>query len=153
MFCSGDRGLVSSWVSWAGSCPRGRYFPCPVAGLVLCICRRLFLLLQSPVQSFRGKNLDFPLCTIPSVSLYEKYGVLRASKVAVHLALFIVVGFCDREYPAELIFELVDGLWSDHAVEACQFVSEGDQRVVRPIAFGRCHARILSFFSVGENAW
>ena len=32
-------------------------------------------LLQSPGQSFRGKNLDFPLCTIPTVSLYEKYGV------------------------------------------------------------------------------
>ena len=32
--------------------------------------------IQSPVQSFRGKNLDFPLCTIPTGSLYdEKYGV------------------------------------------------------------------------------
>ena len=29
--------------------------------------------LQSPVQSFRGENLDFPLCTIPTVSLYEKH--------------------------------------------------------------------------------
>ncbi len=55
------------------------------------------------------------------------------------LALYIVVGFCDREYSTKLIFELVDGLWSDHAVEPCQFVSEGDQRVVRPIVFGRCH--------------
>ena len=27
--------------------------------------------IQSPVQSFRGKNLDFPFCTIPTVSLYE----------------------------------------------------------------------------------
>jgi len=33
--------------------------------------------------------------------------------MAILLALFIVVGFCDREYPVELIFELVDGLWSD----------------------------------------
>ena len=31
--------------------------------------------LQSSVQSFRGKNLDFPLYTTPTVSLYEKYGV------------------------------------------------------------------------------
>ncbi len=63
-----------------------------------------------------------------------------------------MVGFCNREYPAELIFELVDGLWSDHAFEACQFFLEGDQRVVRPIAFGRHHARVLALFSVGENA-
>jgi hypothetical protein len=27
-------------------------------------------LVQSPIQSFRGENLDFPLCTIPTVSLY-----------------------------------------------------------------------------------
>ncbi len=61
-----------------------------------------------------------------------------------------MVEFCDREYSAELIFELVDGLWSDHAVEACQFVLEGDQRVVCPIAFGRHHARVLSLFLIGE---
>ena len=30
---------------------------------------------QSPVQSFRGKNLDFPICTIPTASLDEKCGV------------------------------------------------------------------------------
>jgi hypothetical protein len=48
-----------------------------------------------------------------------------------------MVGFCDREYPTELIFELVDGLWSDQAIEACQFVSEGDQQV---------------FHSFGENS-
>jgi len=53
--------------------------------------------------------------------------------------LFIMVGFCDSENPAELIFELVDGLWSDHAIDAWQFVLEGDQHVVRSIAFGRCH--------------
>jgi hypothetical protein len=63
-----------------------------------------------------------------------------------------VVGFCDREYPTELIFKLVDGLGSDHTVEACQFVSEGDQCVVRPIAFGCCHIRILLLVSVGETA-
>ena len=72
--------------------------------------------------------------------------------MTVLLALDVVVGFCNREDPAELIFELVDGLWSDHAVEACQFVSEGDQRVVRSIAFGRRHVCVLSMFSVGENA-
>jgi hypothetical protein len=37
----------------------------------------LFTVLQSPVHSFRGENLDFPLCTIPTVSLYEKYGVFE----------------------------------------------------------------------------
>ena len=31
--------------------------------------------LQSPVQSIRGKNLDFSRSTIPTVSRYEKCGV------------------------------------------------------------------------------
>ena len=62
-----------------------------------------------------------------------------------------MVGFCDREYYVELVFELVDGLWSDHAVDACQFVSEGDQRVVRRTAFGRCHDGVLLLFTVGEH--
>ena len=31
--------------------------------------------LQSPVQSIRGKNLDFSHSTIPKVDRYEKYGV------------------------------------------------------------------------------
>ncbi len=75
----------------------------------------------------------------------------RAGKVAVFLALFVMVGFCDREYPAELIFELVDSLGSDHTVEARQFVSEGDHRVLRPIAFGRCHIRVLLLVLVGET--
>jgi hypothetical protein len=35
------------------------------------------MVLQSPVQSFRWKNLDFPLCTIPTVSPFKKYGVFR----------------------------------------------------------------------------
>ena len=34
-------------------------------------------ILQSPVQMFRGENLDFPLCTIPTVSCCEKYGVFE----------------------------------------------------------------------------
>ncbi len=74
-----------------------------------------------------------------------------AGEVAVLLALGVVVGFCDREYSTELVFELVDGLWSDHAVDACQFVSEGDQRVVHRTAFGRCHDGVLILFMVGEN--
>ena len=32
-------------------------------------------ILQSPVQSIRGKNLDFSRSTIPTVSRYEKCGV------------------------------------------------------------------------------
>ncbi len=72
--------------------------------------------------------------------------------MAVLLALFVMVGFCDREYPAELIFELADSLGSDHTVEACQFILEGDQQVVRPIAFGRCHIPVLLLVLVGETA-
>jgi len=50
-------------------------------------------ILQSPVQSFRGKNLDFPLCTIPTVSLYEKYGdfsleTIELETVVLHLDIF-----------------------------------------------------------------
>ncbi len=41
-------------------------------------------------------------------------------KVSVLRALFVMVVFCDREYSTQLIFELVDGLRSDHAIEACQ---------------------------------
>ncbi len=74
-----------------------------------------------------------------------------AGNVAELLALIVMVGFCDREYFAELIFELVDGLGSDHTVESCQFVLEGDQRVVCPIAFGRCHIRVLLLVFVGET--
>lgn len=55
-----------------------------------------------------------------------------------------MVGICDREYLAELIFELVsNGLQSDHAIEACQLVAEGDQCVVHSITFGCCHSPIL----------
>jgi len=34
-----------------------------------------FMLLQSPVQSIRGKNLDFSRSTIPTVGRCEKFGV------------------------------------------------------------------------------
>ncbi len=32
-------------------------------------------ILQSPIQSIQGKNLDFSRSTIPTVGRYEKYGV------------------------------------------------------------------------------
>ncbi len=60
-------------------------------------------------------------------------------KMSIFLTLLIAVCFCNREDPAELIFESVDGLRGDHAVEACQFVTEGDQHVIGRIAFGGCH--------------
>jgi hypothetical protein len=59
--------------------------------------------------------------------------------LSICLALLIVVCFCDREDPAKLIFESADGLRGDHAIEACQFVTEGDQHVVGLIVFGGCH--------------
>jgi hypothetical protein len=62
-----------------------------------------------------------------------------AGAVSIFLTLLVVVSFCDCEDPAELIFESDDGLQGDHASEACQFVVEGDQRVVRCIAFGGCN--------------
>jgi hypothetical protein len=46
--------------------------------------------------------------------------------MAVFLTLVVVVGLRHSEDTAELIFELVDGLRRDHAVEACQFVVEVD---------------------------
>ena len=75
----------------------------------------------------------------------------RTGKVSVLLAMFIMVGFCDRDYSAQVIFELVNGLWGDQAVEACQLVAEGDQRAVRCITFGCCHSCVLLLFLVGEN--
>ncbi len=62
-----------------------------------------------------------------------------AGKVSILLTLLIVVCFCNREDPAKLIFKSVNGLRGNHAVEACQFVSEGDQHVVGCIVFGGCH--------------
>ena len=85
------------------------------------------------------------------ISLYFNSGIALA-RWPYFLALIVLVGFCDREYSAEPVFQLVNGLWSDHAIEACQFVSEGDQRVVCPIAFGRCHGCVLLLVSVDETA-
>jgi hypothetical protein len=53
--------------------------------------------------------------------------------MAVLLSLFVVVGLRHGEYPSELVFELVDGLRRDHAVEVCQFVAEGDECMVRAV--------------------
>ena len=62
-----------------------------------------------------------------------------AGEVALLLALFVVVGFCNRAYSAELIFKFVNGLWSDHAIEPGKFILEGNQGILSPIARGRCH--------------
>ncbi len=67
-------------------------------------------------------------------------------KVSVLLALFVMVGFCDREYSAQLIFELVDGLRGDHAVDACQLVVEGEQRAYAALLLDV--VILASFFSV-----
>ena len=40
---------------------------------------------------FEGKNLDFPLCTIPTVSLYEKYGVFGKTPLSPHLPVTVPV--------------------------------------------------------------
>ena len=50
----------------------------------------------------------------------------RTCQMAILLSLIVVVGLCHGEDSAELIFELVDGLWRDHSIEACQFVAEVD---------------------------
>ena len=55
--------------------------------------KRILEVLQSPVQSFRGENLDFPLCTIPTVSLYEKYGVFDCSRHALIKNVFRLLTF------------------------------------------------------------
>ena len=66
------------------------------------------------VRAWVDRYTVFPCC----VAVYESVFRLRdcAGKVAILLALFVMVGFCDREYPTELIFKLVNGLWSDHAL-------------------------------------
>ena len=51
--------------------------------------------------------------------------------LAVLLSLFAVMGLRHGEYSTELVFELVDGLRRDHAVEACQLVMEGDECIIR----------------------
>ncbi len=57
-------------------------------------------------------------------------------KMSIFLTLLVVVCLCDCEDPAKLIFKSVNSLQGDHAIEACQFVAEGDQRVKGRIAFG-----------------
>ena len=57
----------------------------------------------------------------------------RTRQMAVLLSLIVVMGLRYSEYSAELVFELVDGLRRDHAVEACQFVAEGDECIVRAV--------------------
>jgi hypothetical protein len=89
----------------------------------------------------------YPCCIADDESVFRLGDC--AGEVAVLLALFVIVGLCDREFPAKLIFELVDSLGSDHTVEVCQFISEADQHVVRPIAFRRCHICVLLLVSVG----
>ena len=54
----------------------------------------------------------------------------RTRQMAILLSLFIVMGLCHGEYSAELVFELADSLWRDHAIEACQLVAEGDECIV-----------------------
>ncbi len=55
----------------------------------------------------------------------------RTRQMAVLLSLIVVMGLCYSEYSAELVFELVDGLRRDQAVEAWQLVVEGDECMVR----------------------
>ena len=49
-----------------------------------------------------------------------------AGKVSIFLTLLVVVCFCNREDPTELIFKSVDSLRGDRAIEAFQFFGEGD---------------------------
>ena len=55
----------------------------------------------------------------------------RNLQMAVLLSLIVVMGLRHSEYSAKLVFELVDGLRHDHAVEVCQLVAEGDVCIVR----------------------
>ena len=86
--------------------------------------------------------------TIPTV---ESYGVLRGFSTITGLSWWeffvpartliavkllrslVVVGLRRGEYSAKLVFELVNGLRCDHAIEACQFVAEGDECIVRAV--------------------
>ncbi len=52
-------------------------------------------------------------------------------QMAVLLSLNVVMGLCHGEDSAKLVLEFVDGLRSDHAVGACQFVPELDEHIVR----------------------
>jgi hypothetical protein len=54
-------------------------------------------------------------------------------QMAVLLSLLIVMGIHHSEDSAELVFKLVDGLQGHHAIEVCQLVLEGNERIVRLI--------------------
>jgi hypothetical protein len=53
--------------------------------------------------------------------------------MAVLLSLTLVMGLRHSDYSAKLVFKLVDGLRRDHAVEACQLITEGDECIVRVV--------------------
>jgi hypothetical protein len=57
----------------------------------------------------------------------------RTRQMAVILSLIVVMGLRHSEYSAELVFELVNGLWRDDTIEACQLVAEGDECIVRVV--------------------
>ncbi len=52
-------------------------------------------------------------------------------QMAVLLSLIAVMGLHHGEDSTELILEFVNGLRCDYAIEACEFVLEGDKCVVR----------------------
>jgi hypothetical protein len=58
-----------------------RAFPpflgCPIFRRLQSMRNARYHILQSPVQSFRGKNLDIPFWTIPTVFLHEKFSVFE----------------------------------------------------------------------------
>ncbi len=80
---------------------------------------------------------------MPSTALLQLWLGDGTGEVSIFLTLLVVVCCCNNDNPAELIFESVDGLRGDHAVEACRFVAEGVQHVIGPIAFGGCYFRTL----------
>jgi hypothetical protein len=68
----------------------------PYAHLLAFLLSRI-VLLQLPVRLIRGRNLDFSLCTIPTVGRYEKYGVFRKHRtlVAAYCRNRLVLDFLD----------------------------------------------------------
>ncbi len=55
----------------------------------------------------------------------------RTCQMAVLLSLSVGIGLCHGEDSTELVLELFDSLWGDHAVEASQFVPKLDEHIVR----------------------
>jgi hypothetical protein len=51
-------------------------------------------------------------------------------QMAIFLSLSVVMGLCHGEDSAKLVLRFVDGLQSDHAIEACQFVPELDEPII-----------------------